>query len=169
MFFLFTIKTFIFCSSFLSFIRFSRDVLLNVLDVNIHELFCRNRILWNQTASAKHMFLLIYWQSVTNSDRVFEKSQFISWIQILSDIFCLKASIFAVLFHSSFSTRFKNSEKKLVNSWFCCQSFSSFIAALCLWLVSSYIHFRSEMNRSRVQNVSFWKKKFIVQTASSFK
>ena len=46
MFFLFIIKIFAFCSSFLSFIRSDWDILLNILVINIHELFCRNEILW---------------------------------------------------------------------------------------------------------------------------
>ena len=45
MLFLFIIKIFVFCSSFLSFIRFDRDILLNILDVNIYELFCEDEIL----------------------------------------------------------------------------------------------------------------------------
>ena len=79
----------------------------------------------------------IYWHNMMNLSKIFEKSWFISWIWILFDIFCLKASIFAVSFHSSSSTRFKNSEKKLVNFWFLCQRFLSFVIAVCSWLVSS--------------------------------
>ena len=45
MLFLFTIKTFVFYSLFFLFIESDRNVLLNILDVNIHELFCRNEIL----------------------------------------------------------------------------------------------------------------------------
>ena len=46
MFFLFTIKTFAFCSLFFLFIESDWSILLNILVVNIHELFCRNKIFW---------------------------------------------------------------------------------------------------------------------------
>ena len=125
--------------------------------------------LWDQTALTKHMSSLIYWHSMTNSDRVFRKSQFMSWVWTSSDIFHLRVSIFVILFHSSSSTRSKNLEKKLVNLWFCCQNFSSFVAALCLQLMSSYVYFRNEMNRSKMQNMSFQKNEFIVWIVSFFK
>ena len=44
MLFLFTIKTFALYNLFFLFIESGRNVLLNVFDVNIHELFCRNEI-----------------------------------------------------------------------------------------------------------------------------
>ena len=125
--------------------------------------------LQDQMMLAKHMSSLICWHNMMNSDRVFRKSQFMSWIQTSFNIFHLKASIFAVSFHSSSLTRSKNSEKKLVNSQFHYQNSSSFVAALCLQLTSLYVHFRSEMNRSRIQNMSFQKNEFIVWTALFFK
>ena len=94
---------------------------------------------------------------MTNLSSIFRKSWFMSWIWTSFNIFHLKASIFAILFHLNSLTKFKNSEKKLVNLWFCYWNSFSFVAALCLWLISSYVCFRSEMNRSRVQKCHFEK------------
>ena len=58
MLFLFTIKTFVFCSSFLSFIKFSWNILLNIFVVNIHELFYRDRILWEMSSLSCRIYKL---------------------------------------------------------------------------------------------------------------
>jgi len=76
----------------------------------------------------------ICWQSVANSANVLGSLWSMSWILTSFNTFHYRALILAVLFHSSSLIRSKNSEKKLVNSWFLCQRLSSFVTALCLQL-----------------------------------
>ena len=62
-FFLFIIKIFALYSLFLLFIRFGGSVLLNILDINIHEFSCRSRILCGMSSLSCRIHELKDWDS----------------------------------------------------------------------------------------------------------
>ena len=80
---------------------------------------------------------LIYWHIIINFFSLFDNVLSISCLWILSEIFYYNAATLTNSFQSSSSIRFKNSKKKLVNFWFLYWRFSSFVIAVCLWLMSS--------------------------------
>ena len=97
MFFLITIKTFIFCEISFSFIWFDRDVLCTD-DVDIHEIMCKNRQIQKCESSRSKIslsiWLLISWSlieteifinSLTQNSKLSKSWQHVSIYQLISD------------------------------------------------------------------------------------
>jgi hypothetical protein len=101
--------------------------------------------------------------------KFFGKSLPTNWALISSEIARRRAATLAVLFQSSSLIRPKNSEKKLVKSWFYYCRFLSLVIAVYSQLVLLYIHSSREIKILKLIKVPLRKNRFIVCTASLLK
>ena len=129
----------VYCQIMSRFIKSSADM----FDFAEAEFLVIKTVSWEFVSLNKQAELLyqrsssIHWHMMTNSFSFLSNVVSINCSWILSEIFYHNTATLTDSFQSNSSIRFKNSEKKLVNFWFFCQRFLSFVIAVCSWLASS--------------------------------
>ena len=97
------------------------------------------------------------------------KNGFIICTAFLFKITYQRVATLAASFQFSSLTRPKNSEKKLIKSWFHYHRFSNLVIAIYLQLASSYMHSSREIKILKLTKVLLQKNGSIVYTASLLK